>query len=46
MTDGIHTYVTLEKNFGTLWEKEESGKMLGINMWVMSPSKRKHRLKD
>ena len=45
MTDGIHTYVTLEKNFETLRQIEESGKILGKDLWVMSPPNRKTPLK-
>ena len=35
MTDGIHSYVKLEKNLRiTPGELEESGKILGKDLWV------------
>ena len=35
MTDGIHSYLTLEKNLRiTPGELEESGKILGKDLWV------------
>ena len=40
MTDGIHSYVTLEKNLRiTPRELEESGKILGKDLWVRAHSK-------
>ena len=40
MTDDIHSYVTLEKNLGiTPGELEESGKILGKDLWVRAHSK-------
>ena len=37
MTDVIHSYVTFEKNSP---EKEESGKILGKDLWVRAHSKK------
>ena len=40
MTDEIHSYVTLEKNLRiTPGELEESGKILGKDLWVRAHSK-------
>ena len=40
----IHSYVKLERNLRTtLGKLEESGKILGKDLWVMGPLKRKHR---
>ena len=41
MTDEIHTYVKLRKGFENSSGKlEESGKILGKDLWVMGPLKR------
>ena len=40
MTDGIHFYVILEKNMRiTLGKLEESGKILGKDLWVRAHSR-------
>ena len=40
LTDEIHSYVKLLKEFGiTLGELEESGKILGKDLWVRAHSK-------
>ena len=41
LTDEIHTYVKLRKGFQNSSGKlEESGKILGKDLWVMGPLKR------
>ena len=40
MTDGIHSYVTVKRNLRTTpGELEESGKILGKDLWVRAHSK-------
>ena len=46
MTDEIHSYVTFEKNLRiTPGELEESGKILGKDLWVRAHLREKHRWK-